>query len=384
MLCDSAELESTSLLFLCVLLSAEHGQRRAPLLMLLWVITESTFQPDNLCDTFWFPVQSKPCGVAMTASCRPRPSLPGTIPSCGAAKRTPRTAGGSHLGKPATGTGGKDCRVSVSIRHRINSNLSRLSPMSHTWSKALRGVWQFSWDVTPWQPCSTGCDGHKHKQHWDDSALMLLEKVLSLPSYTDPASVSAPQLCAAHTSCSFPFSQSPPLLCELPKWSRAAWRLWGVQGRSGGGRWFLWVSGSVYQQRREGKEKLCPWLHLLLQLPLVSGQGPVDFPWQGNLISWWVGSWWQEGERPLQPHSSLKGTDPFSKRFFLQCDTQTCCVGVVSIASVSASEIPRDTNTFPKGLKQKEERTEQSNLEESNICGGFRSLLDLILVSNLY
>lgn len=57
---------------------------------------------------------------------------------------------------------------------------------------------------------------------------------------------------------------------------------------------------------------------------------------------------------------------------------------MVSIASVSASEIPRDTNTFPKGLRQKEKRREQTNLEESNICGGFRSLLDLLLESNLY
>lgn len=190
----------------------------------------------------------------MTASCRPRPSLPGTIPSCGAAKRTPRTAGGSHLGKPATGAGGKDCRVSVSIRHRINSNLSRLSPSSHTWSKALRGVWQFSWDVTPWQPCSTGCDGHKHKQHWDDSALMLLEKVLSLPSYTDPASVSAPQLCAAHTSLFFPLLSKPPFALWAAKVEQS--RLTPV--RSAGEKWrreVVFVSLRVCLSAEKGGER---------------------------------------------------------------------------------------------------------------------------------
>lgn len=161
------------------------------------------------------------------------------------------------------------------------------------------------------------CNGQKQKQDWNhwhrccwrkcSPYLHTLIQLQFLPL------CSMLPLCP----CSFPFFQSPPFFSVSCR-SRAELLacLWGVERRGGGGRLFLWVSESVYQESREGRERLCPWLHLLLQLPLLSGQGHMDFPWQWNHISWGVGSWWQEGERPLLPHSSLKGTDPFSKRFF--------------------------------------------------------------------
>lgn len=59
---------------------------------------------------------------------------------------------------------------------------------------------------------------------------------------------------------------------------------------------------------------------------------------------------------------------------------------LVSIVSVFVSEISEDRSTLPKDLKQKKKKTKpkQTSLEESNICGVWRSLLDLFFGSNLY
>lgn len=258
MLLDSAQLQSTSL-FLRVLLSAEYSQCRAPLLMLLWVRSEGTFQPDHLSDALWFPVQSKPWEIAMTASCQPPLSPPGMTPSCGAARRTPLTAGGSHLGKPALsllaqGQGRKGWRspcVCLCLKSLYKAaGLTQTSQglaLHPTFRPNHSGVSGSSagmnGTVTPLQHWL--CNGQKHKHSWNDSSLM--EKVLSLPPDTDPASVFAPQLHAAHMSPFFPLLSKPPL--HSVSWQSRAESagLWGVQGRSGGGRWFLWVSGSVFQ-----------------------------------------------------------------------------------------------------------------------------------------
>lgn len=137
----------------------------------------------------------------------------------------------------------------TSVRHRTNLNFSRLQPFiphSVQTTQEFRTA-HLGW-VTLWQHCSTDCYGQKHWQDWDDSALLLLESALSA-FCTDPASVFAPHLHAAHVSLFF------PLLSKLPPPSVSCWiraellaRLWGVE--EGGD---FCESQSVSQQRREGR-----------------------------------------------------------------------------------------------------------------------------------
>lgn len=108
--------------------------------------------------------------------------------------------------------------------------------------------------MTQWQHCSPECNGQKHKQDWSTSALMLQETVFYLPLHTDPASVFAPQLPAAHMSLFFPLLSKPPFALEAAEVEQSCLHVceeWGEEQR----RELVFVSLRICFSAEKGGER---------------------------------------------------------------------------------------------------------------------------------